>query len=180
MSQGRWRWRLPQRIVRLRSSSTWKEAHGCDGKAQPDGRPGINVWMGRHFGSRQNGRHRARWGAIVGPPLQSRLLGRRWPTTQEATESAESGMRAIRSYVLLSSPPIEPITERILDQTPLRKAQRLDRQAYESPALPLSYSAETSDSSRAAPRRQSARGERRQPLVRGRPTRADPLANRRP
>jgi len=46
-----------------------------------------------------------------------------------------------RSYVLLSDPPIEPITEHILDQFPLRKAQRLGGRAYESPALPLSYSA---------------------------------------
>jgi hypothetical protein len=46
-----------------------------------------------------------------------------------------------RSYVLLVEPVIEPITERIPDQVPLGKAQRLDGRAYESPALPLSYSA---------------------------------------
>jgi hypothetical protein len=45
------------------------------------------------------------------------------------------------SYVLLASPHIEPITEQFPDQVPLGKAQRLDREAYESPALPLSYSA---------------------------------------
>jgi len=43
--------------------------------------------------------------------------------------------------VLLAEPPIELISEHIPDQFPLRKAQRLDREAYESPALPLSYSA---------------------------------------
>jgi hypothetical protein len=51
------------------------------------------------------------------------------------------------SYVLLAKPQIEPITEQVPDQIPLRKAQRLDRQAYESPALPLSYSAAVRDSS---------------------------------
>jgi hypothetical protein len=50
------------------------------------------------------------------------------------------------SHVLLARPSIEPITEHIPDQTPLKKAQRLDRQAYESPALPLSYSATAADS----------------------------------
>ena len=46
-----------------------------------------------------------------------------------------------RSYVLLSCPPIQHISEQIPDQVLLGEAQRLDRQAYESPALPLSYSA---------------------------------------
>ena len=46
-----------------------------------------------------------------------------------------------RSYVLLSSLPIELISGGIPDQVPLGKAQRLGGQAYESPALPLSYSA---------------------------------------
>ena len=46
-----------------------------------------------------------------------------------------------RSYVLLAAPQIEPITEQVADQIPLGKAQRLHREAYESPALPLSYSA---------------------------------------
>jgi hypothetical protein len=41
----------------------------------------------------------------------------------------------------LAAPQIEPITEQVPDQVPLGKAQRLDGQAYESPALPLSYSA---------------------------------------
>ena len=45
------------------------------------------------------------------------------------------------SYVLLVWQQIEPITEQIPDQIPLGEAQRLDREAYESPALPLSYSA---------------------------------------
>jgi len=45
------------------------------------------------------------------------------------------------SYVLLGRAPLEPITEQVLDQVPLGKAQRIDRLAYESPALPLSYSA---------------------------------------
>ncbi len=46
-----------------------------------------------------------------------------------------------RSYVLLSATPIEPISEHFPDQFPLGKAQRLGGEAYESPALPLSYSA---------------------------------------
>jgi hypothetical protein len=41
----------------------------------------------------------------------------------------------------LEASTIEPITGRIPDYVPLGKAQRLDRRAYESPALPLSYSA---------------------------------------
>ena len=45
------------------------------------------------------------------------------------------------SYVLLAKPPIEPISYQIRACVPLGKAQRLDREAYESPALPLSYSA---------------------------------------
>jgi hypothetical protein len=43
--------------------------------------------------------------------------------------------------VLLRSPPIEPITRHIPDPTPLGKAQRIEELTYESPALPLSYSA---------------------------------------
>jgi hypothetical protein len=45
------------------------------------------------------------------------------------------------SYVLLSRRSIEPISHAIRAWVPLGKAQRLDRVAYESPALPLSYSA---------------------------------------
>ena len=41
----------------------------------------------------------------------------------------------------MARPSIEPITEHIPDQGPIGKAQRIDRLAYESPALPLSYSA---------------------------------------
>jgi len=51
-----------------------------------------------------------------------------------------------RSYVLLDSSTIEPISGLIPDQVPLGKAQRIDRRAYESPALPLSYSATAADS----------------------------------
>ena len=47
-----------------------------------------------------------------------------------------------RSYVLNRLVLIEPITEHIPVQVPLGKAQRLDLQAYESPALPLTYSAD--------------------------------------
>ena len=43
--------------------------------------------------------------------------------------------------MLLDLLPIEPISEHIPDQIPLGKAQRIDGEAYESPALPLSYSA---------------------------------------
>ena len=46
-----------------------------------------------------------------------------------------------RSYALLGSASIEPITEQVTDQVPLGKAQRIDGEAYESPALPLIYSA---------------------------------------
>jgi hypothetical protein len=46
--------------------------------------------------------------------------------------------------VLFVNSQIEPISEHLPDQVPLGKAQRLDRQAYESPALPLSYSAAAS------------------------------------
>jgi hypothetical protein len=62
-------------------------------------------------------------------------------STMGRTQVDESGMRSNLSYVLLNWPRIEPITERIPDQIPLGKAQRLGREAYESPALPLSYSA---------------------------------------
>jgi hypothetical protein len=43
--------------------------------------------------------------------------------------------------VLFRSPLIEPISEHTPDQIPLGKSQRLDRVSYESPTLPLSYSA---------------------------------------
>ena len=46
-----------------------------------------------------------------------------------------------RSYALLSSPTIEPISGGIPDHVPLGRAQRSGWEAYESPALPLSYSA---------------------------------------
>ena len=45
------------------------------------------------------------------------------------------------SYVLLGWTQIQPISEQIPDQAPLAKAQRSNGEAYESPALPLSYSA---------------------------------------
>src|SRR3972149_8907006 len=45
------------------------------------------------------------------------------------------------SYVLVVQTPIEPISHPIRAWVPLGKAQRLGRRAYESPALPLSYSA---------------------------------------
>jgi len=37
-----------------------------------------------------------------------------------------------RSYVLLSSARIEPISEHVPDQIPLGKPQRIDGEAYES------------------------------------------------
>ena len=59
-----------------------------------------------------------------------------------------------RSYVLSPWPPIEPISHLIRAWVPLGKAQRLDRQAYESPALPLSYSATAIKIIERDPRRQ--------------------------
>ena len=58
------------------------------------------------------------------------------------------------SYVLLSLPPMEPITEHFPDQVSLGKAQRLDREAYEFPALPVSYSATTIKPTERDPERQ--------------------------
>jgi len=52
------------------------------------------------------------------------------------------------------------MSEQIPDQVPLGKPQRLDGQAYESPALPLSYSAEADKSTERERRPQSARVER--------------------
>jgi hypothetical protein len=54
--------------------------------------------------------------------------------------SSKSRIRYVlyRSYVLLARP---PITEQIPDELTIGKAQRLDREAHEPPALPLSYSA---------------------------------------
>jgi hypothetical protein len=46
-----------------------------------------------------------------------------------------------RSYVLLRSTPMEPISHPIRAWVPLTKAQRIEDVTYESPALPLSYSA---------------------------------------
>jgi hypothetical protein len=45
------------------------------------------------------------------------------------------------SYVLLGWTQIQPISDQIPDQAPLGKAQRSNGETYESPALPLSYSA---------------------------------------
>jgi hypothetical protein len=59
-----------------------------------------------------------------------------------------------RSYVLLVLLPIEPITEHTSDQFPLGKAQRIDGEAYESPALPLSYSAAAAKITERDPERQ--------------------------
>jgi hypothetical protein len=50
-------------------------------------------------------------------------------------------MRSIGVMCFMDFPPIQPITEHVPDQSPLGKAQRSRREAYESPALPLSYSA---------------------------------------
>ena len=58
-----------------------------------------------------------------------------------APQQAEIRYVLYPSYVLLVWPQIEPITEQIPDQIPLGEAHRLDWEAYESPALPLSYSA---------------------------------------
>ncbi len=62
---------------------------------------------------------------------------------RDCERALNDGIRYVlyRSYVLLSATPIEPISEHIPDQFPLGKAQRLGGRAYESPALPLSYSA---------------------------------------
>jgi hypothetical protein len=79
----------------------------------------------------------------------------RWPPVLVHVDGVPAGMVTRRlgranhpfryaldlSYVLSASPQIEPITEEVPDQIPLGEAQRIDRQAYESPALPLSYSA---------------------------------------
>jgi len=46
-----------------------------------------------------------------------------------------------RSYVLYARPTIEPISHPIRAWLPLGKAQRIEVLTYESPALPLSYSA---------------------------------------
>ena len=63
-----------------------------------------------------------------------------------------------RSYVLLSSPPVKPISEPIPDQSPLVKPQRIEEVTYESPALPLSCSA-------AVELKLTERDGRRQPLA---------------
>jgi hypothetical protein len=46
-----------------------------------------------------------------------------------------------RSYVLLGKAAIEHISEQIRAQVPRSEAQRIEELTYESPALPLSYSA---------------------------------------
>src|SRR6266542_3443109 len=46
-----------------------------------------------------------------------------------------------RSYMLFVQRPIEPISHPIRAWVPLTKAQRIEEVTYESPALPLSYSA---------------------------------------
>jgi hypothetical protein len=46
-----------------------------------------------------------------------------------------------RSYVLLGGTAIEHISEQICAQIPRSEAQRIEEVTYESPALPLSYSA---------------------------------------
>ena len=51
-----------------------------------------------------------------------------------------------RSYVLLAQPSTEPISHPIRGRVPLGKAQRIEELTYESPALPLSYSAKAADS----------------------------------
>jgi len=51
------------------------------------------------------------------------------------------GYALYRSYVLLDRRPIEPISHPIRAWVPLGKAQRIEELTYESPALPLSYSA---------------------------------------
>jgi hypothetical protein len=49
-----------------------------------------------------------------------------------------------RSYVLFVTSRIEPISHPIRAWSPLGKPQRIEEVTYESPALPLSYSAEES------------------------------------
>jgi hypothetical protein len=101
--------------------------------------------------------HRGRVGRVTQPvhsvSLRSPINGPEWtcawvfgatsPRARLPSPFADQHIRYVlnRSYVLLATPQIEPITEQVPDQIPLRKAQGLDRQAYESPALPLSYSA---------------------------------------
>ena len=64
------------------------------------------------------------------------------------------GMRSIGVMCSWLDPSIEPISHPIRAWVPLGKAQRLDRQAYESPALPLSYSAVLSKLIESDPERQ--------------------------
>ena len=75
------------------------------------------------------------------------MHGHRWRTYRDSDEP--TGLRKIkrftyaldRSYVLLARPPIEPISHPIRAWVPLTEAQRIEELTYESPALPLSYSA---------------------------------------
>ena len=75
--------------------------------------------------------------------LRSGGHGARLPSDRVARQARRGRIRyaLYRSYVLLRIPPIEPISEQLPDQIPLGKPQRFDGEAYESPALPLSYSA---------------------------------------
>jgi hypothetical protein len=101
--------------------------------------------------------HRGRVGRVTQPvhsvSLRSPINGPEWtcawvfgatsPRARLPSPFADQHIRYVlyRSYVLLGRAPIEPISEQISDQFPLAKPQRLHGEAYESPALPLSYSA---------------------------------------
>jgi len=94
-----------------------------------------------------------RWHASVDEPLdpgevQLRELrsgghGARLPSDRVCRQVKRRRIRYVldRSYVLLARLPVEPISHPICAWLPLGKAQRLGSEAYESPALPLSYSA---------------------------------------
>jgi len=65
-----------------------------------------------------------------------------------------------RSYVLFGRWPIEPISHPIRAWFPLGKAQRIEEVTYESPALPLSYSANAVKLTEGDPERQPPARER--------------------
>jgi hypothetical protein len=78
---------------------------------------------------------------MPGPALLAWSQSHLHQGTSPGPRNLGSGMRSIRVMGSWPRPQIEPITEQIPDQIPLGEAQRLDGEAYESPALPLSHPA---------------------------------------
>jgi len=139
------RWRVPKSGDR-EAAPLWSEVRAprCmalddrDRDARPQPRDGPDAWRAAARVPRRTA------GSWRGRALGSSCGWTHPQTTERLSRKARRPRIRYaldRSYVLLASSQIEPISHLSRAWRPLGKAQRIEEVTYESPALPLSYSA---------------------------------------